>query len=122
MINKTEKKVQIKKRHVRIRKRIFGTQEKPRLSFCKSNRHMYVQLVDDVKGCTLLSCSTLQSLTRDQFLKPWSMESAKKLGELIAKTAIEKGIKKVVFDRGGNRYHGKTATFAQAARKIGLEF
>ena len=122
MINKTEKKAQTKKRHRRIRKQISGTQEKPRLSFYKSNKHIYAQLIDDIKGHTLLSCSTLQSSIRTQFSKPWSMESAKKLGELTGKTAVEKGIKKIVFDRGGNRYHGKTAAFAEAAREAGLKF
>ena len=121
MINKTSKNVGRKKRHIRIRKYVVGVADKPRLSFYRSNRHIYAQIIDDTNACTLLTCSTLQPLLKNEFTKSWTMESAKKLGEILAKKALEKGIKKVVFDRGGFRFHGKVAAFANAARETGLE-
>lgn len=122
MIKKTSKKERIKKRHRRIRKSILGTTTVPRLSFCKSNKHVYVQLIDDVKACTLASCSTLQPVLKKELKSTWTKEAAKKVGELIAKDALSKGIKEVVFDRGGNRYHGKVVSFAESARAGGLKF
>ena len=121
MINKTSKNVGRKKRHIRIRKYVVGVADKPRLSFYRSNRHIYAQIIDDTNACTLLTCSTLQPLLKNEFTKSWTMGSAKKLGEILAKKALEKGIKKVVFDRGGFRFHGKVAAFANAARETGLE-
>lgn len=122
MINKILRKEKTKKRHFRIRKKIFGTKDRPRLSVCKSNKHIYAQLIDDVAHCTLLACSTLQPPLKNEIKSSWSIEAAKKVGEVIAKSAVEKGIKKVVFDRGGNRYHGKVMAFAESARAGGLEF
>ena len=122
MITKTSKKERAQKRHNRIRKKISGTQEMPRLSLYKSNKHIYAQLIDDVQACTLAFCSTVQPSLRKELKATWSKEAAKKIGELIAKDALSKGIKKVVFDRGGNRYHGKVVAFAEGARASGLEF
>ncbi|MBI3590472.1 MAG: 50S ribosomal protein L18 [Candidatus Melainabacteria bacterium] len=122
MIIKTSKKERARKRHNRIRKKISGTKEMPRLSLYKSNKHIYAQLIDDVQSSTLAYCSTLQPLLKKELKATWSKEAAKKIGELIAKDALSKGIKKVVFDRGGNRYHGKVLAFAEGARASGLEF
>lgn len=122
MIIKTSKKERTRKRHLRIRNTIFGTKEKPRLSIYKSNRHMYAQLIDDTQACTLLSFSTLEPNLKKEVKKTWTKESAKKVGEIIAKNALGKGIKKVVFDRGGHKYHGKIMAFAEGARAGGLEF
>lgn len=122
MIIKTAKKERIKKRHTRIRKKLSGDSSMPRLSFCKSNKHIYAQIIDDVKACTLISKSTLQLKANNNLKTTWNKEAAGKVGELIAKEAISKGIKKVVFDRGGNRYHGKVVEFAVSVRKSGLEF
>ena len=122
MITKTSKKERTRKRHFRIRTKVVGTKEKPRLVIYKSNKHLYAQLIDDTEACTLLASSTLQSTLKKELKKTWTKESAKKIGEMIAKNALDKGIKKVVFDRGGNRYHGKVIAFAEGARAGGLEF
>ena len=123
MIIKTNKKEATRKRHLRIRKKILGTKECPRLSLYKSNKHIYVQLIDDIESKTLLSCSTLQPSLKSQLKKTtWTKEAAKVIGEVFAKNALDKGIKGVVFDRGGNRYHGKVTAFAEAARATGLKF
>ena len=122
MITKDSKKIRTHKRHVRIRKKLFGTQEKPRLAVYKSNKHIYVQLIDDLASCTLVSCSTLQPDLKKEIKTTWSIEAAKKIGELVAKAAVQKGIKKAIFDRGGNRYHGKILALAEGARGAGLEF
>lgn len=122
MITKTTKKERVKKRHVRIRKKISGTQELPRLSLSKSNKHIYAQLIDDVNAKTLLFCSTVQPTIKKEIKTTWTKDAAKKVGEAIGKNAISKGIKKVVFDRGGNRYHGKVVAFAEGARAAGLDF
>ena len=122
MITKTTKKERTRKRHYRIRNKVVGTQGKPRLSIYKSNKHIYAQIIDDVKSHTLLSCSTLLPSLKKELKNTWTKEAAKKIGELIAKEALQKGIKKVVFDRGGNRYHGKVLAFSEGARSSGLEF
>lgn len=122
MINKVLKRERTRKRHLRIRKKIQGTKELPRLSFYKSNKHIYAQLIDDIQARTLLFCSTIQPALRKELKSPWTRGAAKKIGEEIAKNALSKGIKKVVFDRGGNRYHGKVLAFADGARGGGLEF
>ena len=122
MITKTSKKERTRKRHFRIRTKVSGTKEKPRLVIYKSNKHLYAQLIDDIEAQTMLSSSTLQPDLKKELKKTWTKESAKKIGEMIAKNALTKGIKKVVFDRGGNRYHGKIIAFAEGARAGGLEF
>lgn len=112
------KKVARLRRHARLRKRITGTPERPRLVVTRSNRHMVAQVVDDTKGITLVSASTIADLSGFEGTKT---EAAHKVGELIAKKAKDAGISQVVFDRGGNKYHGRVAAVAEGAREGGLE-
>ncbi len=112
------KKVALKRRHARIRKRISGTAERPRLVVTRSNRHMVAQIVDDNAGKTLVSESTLMADFAD--FQGTKTEAAKKVGELLAKKAKDAGITTVVFDRGGNMYHGRVAAVAEGAREGGL--
>ena len=112
------------RRHRRIRKKVFGTPERPRLAVYRSLNHFYAQIIDDLSGTTLVSASTLdhayQELTGRRGGK--SIESAKAVAEVLVKKALERGIKKVVFDRGGFIYHGKIKAFADRCRELGLEF
>lgn len=110
------------RRHVRIRNKISGTPERPRLNVFKSLKNIYVQIIDDTVGKTLVSASTLDEAISKKQKNTGNIESAKLVGELIAKRALEKGINKVVFDRGGFIYHGRVKELADAARKFGLEF
>ncbi len=111
-----------KRRHRRIRKKIYGTPERPRLSVYGSLNHIYAQIIDDMKGVTLVSASTMDKELKGEIKHGGNVEAAKKVGALVAKRAVEKGIKKVVFDRGGFRYHGRIKALADAAREGGLEF
>ncbi|MFZ5752935.1 MAG: 50S ribosomal protein L18 [Bacillota bacterium] len=122
MITKPDRKKVRQKKHLRIRKRIQGTLERPRLAVYRSLKHMYAQLIDDVKGVTLVSASTLETGIKEQIENGGNMDAAKKVGELLAKKAIEKGITNVVFDRGGNLYHGRVKAVAEGAREGGLQF
>lgn len=97
-----------------------GTPERPRLSLFKSAKHLYAQVIDDNKGSTLVSASTLDAEVKTK--KRATMKTAKELGELLAKRALQKGLKQILFDRGGHRYHGKLKAFADAAREKGLQF
>jgi large subunit ribosomal protein L18 len=110
------------KRKVSIRKKIFGTPERPRMSVFKSHKNIYVQIIDDTEGKTLVSASTLDKDVRSEIPYGGNKEAAKKIGEYIAKKAKEKNITKVVFDRNGFRYHGRIKELADAARANGLEF
>ncbi|MGE5581646.1 MAG: 50S ribosomal protein L18 [Bacillota bacterium] len=111
------------RRHVRLRKKIFGTSERPRLSVFRSLHHIYAQVIDDTKGQTLVTVSTLDPELRKSVAgKGGNIEAAKLVGTAIAKKAKEKGIKRVVFDRGGQIYHGRVEALATAAREGGLEF
>ena len=118
---KSRSEVRIKK-HKRIRNRFSGTAQKPRLSVFRSNNHMYAQIIDDTVGNTLVAASTLEKDVKAELNKTNNVEAAAYLGTVIAKRAIEKGIKAVVFDRGGFIYQGKIAALADAAREAGLEF
>lgn len=109
-------------RHRRIRKKIFGTPERPRLNVYKSLKHMYAQIIDDTKGHTLVSASTLEPEILPQLDGLTKTEEARFIGKIIAERAIEKGISKVVFDRGGYKYHGRVKALAEGAREGGLEF
>ena len=109
------------KRRGRVRKKVFGVPERPRLSVFKSLKHVYVQIIDDQNGVTLAAASTLSPDVRDK-AKGNSAETAKLVGEAIGKRAMEKDIKKVVFDRSGYLYHGRVKALADAAREAGLEF
>jgi len=109
-------------RRWRIRKKIRGSQTRPRMAVCFSNKNIHVQFIDDDAGVTLASASTLGKNTPDRDKLAANTVSAKSIGGLAAKVAIEKGIKEVVFDRGGARYHGKIKALADAAREAGLKF
>ena len=120
MINKTDRKQSRVTRHQRIRRRVTGTTERPRLCVYRSNKHIYVQIVDDTTSTTIVAASTLDESLKDS--KTWNVDSAKAVGALVAKRAKEKGVNSVVFDRGGYIYHGRVAAVAEAAREAGLEF
>ena len=122
MVSKESRtKIRVSK-HRRIRNRISGTAQKPRLAVFRSNNHMYAQIIDDTTATTLVSASTLQKDVKAELEKTNDTAAAAYLGTVIAKKALEKGIKEVVFDRGGFIYHGKIAALADAAREAGLEF
>ena len=118
---KSRSEIRIKK-HNRMRNRFSGTAERPRLSVFRSNNHMYAQIIDDTVGNTLVSASTLEKDVKAEIEKTNNVEAAAYLGTVIAKRALEKGIKTVVFDRGGFIYQGKIKALADAAREAGLEF
>jgi len=118
---KSRAEVRVKK-HRRIRNRISGTAQRPRLAVFRSNNHMYAQIIDDTARHTLVSASTLQKDVNADLEKTNNVEAASKLGEVIAKRALDKGITTVVFDRGGFIYQGKVKALAEAAREAGLEF
>lgn len=122
MIKKADKNKLRKKKHLRVRKKISGTAVRPRLSVYKSSKHIYAQIIDDVKGVTIVSASTLDSALKDKLSNGGNKEAAKTVGKLVAERAVTKKIKKVVFDRGGYIYHGKIKELADAARANGLEF
>ena len=109
-------------RHARVRKKISGTPETPRLSVYRSNRHIQAQIIDDVKGATLVSASTLDPELKGQLDEVDKKGAAKLVGKLVAERAVEAGIKAVVFDRGGYMYTGRVASVAEGAREAGLEF
>ena len=119
MVKKTDRKMERTRRHLRVRRKISGTAERPRLCVYRSNANIYVQIIDDVAGNTLVSASTLDKEIKT---KHANKEAAKEVGTLIAKKAIEKNIKSVVFDRGGYIYHGVIKELAEAAREGGLKF
>ncbi|NBI30366.1 50S ribosomal protein L18 [Chengkuizengella marina] len=120
MITKPNKNKMRLKRHLRVRKKINGTTLKPRLCVFRSSKHIYAQVIDDMNGVTLVSASTLDKGI--EISNGGNVESAKKVGELVAKKAKEKGIEEVVFDRGGYIYHGRVKALADAAREAGLDF
>ena len=122
MINKESRSAIRVKKHMRVRNRLAGTTERPRLAVFRSNNHMYAQIIDDTVGNTLVSASTLQKDVKAELEKTNNVEAAAYLGTVIAKKAIEKGITSVVFDRGGFIYHGKIKALADAAREAGLNF
>ena len=122
MVKKESRKDVRAKKHLRIRNRFSGTAERPRLAVFRSNNHMYAQIIDDTVGNTLVSASTLEKEVKAELEKTNNVESAAYLGTVICKSAVEKGIKEVVFDRGGFIYQGKIAALADAAREAGLEF
>lgn len=122
MIGTKEKRLARLRRKRRIRKKIFGTEERPRLCVFKSNRHIYAQMINDVEGTTLAAACSLEPEVRKNTMGQRRMEISKIVGRLIAKRALEKGIKKVVFDRNGFLYHGCIKALADAAREEGLQF
>ena len=122
MVNKESRTAARENKHRRLRNRLAGTAERPRLAVFRSNNHMYAQIIDDTVGNTLVSASTLQKDVKAELEKTNNVEAAAYLGTVIAKKAIEKGITSVVFDRGGFIYHGKIKALADAAREAGLNF
>ena len=119
MIKKIEKKEIRNRIHRRIRRKLSGTAERPRLAVFRSVAHIYAQVIDDVKGTTLVSAS---SVDKGGKTNGGNVAAAKAIGKLVAERAKEKGIKAVVFDRGGYQYHGRIKALADAAREAGLEF
>ena len=119
LLNRVDKNEKRQKRHFRSRKNIFGTAEKPRLNVYRSLSNIYAQIINDVTGETLVAASTVEKDIKENY--GGNIEAAKAVGEAIAKKALEKGIKEVVFDRGGYLYHGRVAALAAAAREAGLE-
>ena len=119
MINRPDTKAQRAKRHVRVRAKISGTPERPRLNVFRSNANIYAQIIDDVNGVTLVAASTLEKAFEGA---TGNKEAARKVGKLVAERALEKGIDTVVFDRGGYLYHGRVAELAEGAREAGLKF
>lgn len=109
-------------RHKRIRKKLSGTTERPRLAVFRSEKHIYAQIIDDTKGVTLVAASTVEKAMKEKLKKTWNVEAAKEVGKLIAERALAKGIKEVVFDRGGFKYHGRVKALADSAREAGLKF
>jgi large subunit ribosomal protein L18 len=122
MITKSDKNKARLKRHLRVRKKIQGTTVRPRLNIFRSSKHMYAQLIDDVRGVTIASASTQDKELKDGIDNGGNIEAARKVGALIAERAKKGGIDKVVFDRGGYLYHGRVQALADAAREAGLEF
>lgn len=118
MVNKGSKNVERQRRHLRIRTKLSGTAECPRLNVFRSNAHIHCQIIDDVKGVTLVSCSSVEL----KLANGGNVDAAKTVGTEIAKRALEKGITSVVFDRGGYVYHGRVKAVADAAREAGLNF
>ncbi|HZD59951.1 MAG TPA: 50S ribosomal protein L18 [Anaerolineae bacterium] len=110
------------RRHRRVRKKVFGMPGRPRLSVFRSTNHIYAQVVDDTRGITLVSASTLDPELKSELKTGGNIEAARKVGELIAKRALEKNIDEVVFDRGGFLYHGRVQALAEGAREAGLKF
>jgi len=111
-----------KRRHIRVRKKVFGTPERPRLNVFRSNKYIYAQIIDDTKGNTLVSASSIEKEVITRLKRGNNIDASKMVGELIARRAIDRGIKKVVFDRGGYLYHGRVKALAEAAREAGLDF
>ncbi|KUO49132.1 MAG: 50S ribosomal protein L18 [Desulfitibacter sp. BRH_c19] len=111
-----------KKKHRRLRSRLTGTSERPRLNIFRSNCQIYAQIIDDTVGKTVVAASSLEKDIQDEIKDLNKKETAKVIGKLVAQRAIERGIKQVVYDRGGYIYHGRVAAVAEGAREVGLEF
>lgn len=122
MINKPSRGLQREKRHLRVRKKVYGTQQRPRLNVYRSEKNIYAQVIDDDLGNTLVSASSIDKELKGSVANGSNKEAAKAVGALVAKRALEKGIKNVVFDRGGYIYHGRVKELAEAAREAGLDF
>jgi large subunit ribosomal protein L18 len=120
---RTSKKLDLaQRRHWRVRKKVSGTKERPRMTVAFTNKNIHVQFIDDTAGVTLVAASTVSKSMPDSDKLAANVASAKIVGAFAAKTALEKGIKDVVFDRGDSRYHGKVKALADAAREAGLKF
>ena len=122
MLKMINRKAVTQKRHRRIRKKLSGCSEYPRLAVYRSGKHIYAQLIDDVASKTIASASTIDKALREQLKSGANVDAAKVVGKAIAERAKSKGIESIVFDRGGNIYHGRVAALAEAAREAGLQF
>jgi large subunit ribosomal protein L18 len=122
LIKKGNRKNLRQKRRFRVRKKVAGTKERPRLNVFRSLKHIYAQIIDDNLGVTLASASSLSPELKDSLAKGGNQEAASEVGRLVAQKALQKGIKKVVYDRAGYLYHGRVKVLADAAREGGLEF
>ncbi len=119
---KLSRKQSVARRHRRIRKKVNGTSERPRLSVFRSHKHIYAQVIDDVAQNTVAAASTLDSDLKSDLKSTSTREASSAVGKLVAQRALAKGVTKVVFDRGGNLYHGRIQSLAEAAREAGLDF
>ncbi len=122
MLKKPKRKAARAKRHMRLRNKISGTAERPRLNVFRSLNNIYAQIIDDEKGVTLVDASTLSPELKDKIGKGGNIEASKAVGELVAKKALAAGVERVVFDRAGYIYHGRAQALAEAARSGGLDF
>ena len=122
MIKKPSRQLTRKKRHYRLRNQISGTPDRPRLNVFRSNNHIYAQVIDDIAGHTLAAASTMEKSISSSLESTADIAAAKAVGEAVAKRAKERGIEKVVFDRGGYLYHGRIKALADSAREAGLQF
>ncbi|MEQ9672761.1 50S ribosomal protein L18 [Coleofasciculus sp. G2-EDA-02] len=119
---KLTRKESVRRRHRRVRRTVQGSSERPRLAVFRSNQHIYVQIIDDDQQHTLVAASTLEPGLKSELKSGATCDASTKVGQLIAQRALEKGISQVVFDRGGNLYHGRVKALAEAAREAGLDF
>ncbi|KAB3528875.1 50S ribosomal protein L18 [Alkaliphilus serpentinus] len=122
MFKKVSKNLTRLKRHRRVRSKVHGTSERPRLNVYRSLTNIYAQIIDDVAGHTLVAASSLDNEVKGKVANGGNQEAAKLVGELVAKRALEKGIETVTFDRGGYIYHGRVKSLAEGAREAGLKF
>lgn len=122
MIKSENRKTKVQKRHQSLRVKLSGTTEAPRLAVYRSTKHIYAQLIDDVKHVTVASASSIDKDLKEKLGHGGNIEAAKAVGEAIAKKALKAGVKNIVFDRGGFLYHGRIKALAEAAREAGLEF
>lgn len=122
MIKKVSRQAVRVKKHMKLRKKISGTSERPRLAVYRSNNNIYAQVIDDVKGTTIVAASTVEKAIKASLEKTNDVAAAVAVGEAVAKKALDKGVDTVVFDRGGYIYHGKVKALADAAREAGLKF
>lgn len=122
MIKTATRKTKVQKRHKTIRIKLSGTSEAPRLAVYRSTKHIYAQLIDDIKGVTIAAASSVDKDLKAKLGHGGNIEAAKAVGEAIAKKALKAGVKDVVFDRGGFLYHGRVSALADAAREAGLNF
>ncbi len=122
MLKKADKNAKRLQRHKRVRRKVFGTPQRPRLCVFRSSNNIYAQIIDDTNRVTLVAASSLEEAVKSAVNHTGNKEAAKKVGELVAKKAVEKGITEVVFDRGGYVYHGRIQELAEGAREAGLKF
>ncbi|MDY2738106.1 50S ribosomal protein L18 [Intestinibacter sp.] len=122
MLKKADKNAKRLQRHKRVRRKVFGTPQRPRLCVFRSSNNIYAQIIDDTNRVTLVAASSLEEAVKSAVNHTGNKDAAKKVGELVAKKAVEKGITEVVFDRGGYIYHGRIKELAEGAREAGLKF